>query len=46
MIDYFLTILKGFQTGNTNNPTYNGQYFADNEDVIVVSAKFGLRPFM
>jgi carboxylesterase type B len=29
----------GFATGSTNNPGYNGQYFADNEDVVVVSAK-------
>jgi len=23
----------------TNNPTFNGQYFADSEDVVIVSAK-------
>lgn len=29
----------GFEFGSTNSSIYNGQYFADNEDVIVVSAK-------
>ncbi|KAF2230290.1 alpha/beta-hydrolase [Viridothelium virens] len=35
----------GFQTGNTNNPTYDGEYFADEEDVIVVSANYRLNVF-
>jgi hypothetical protein len=30
---------KGFATGSTNNPAYNGEYIASDEDVIVVSAK-------
>ena len=29
----------GFQAGNTNNPAYDGEYFADDQDVVVVSAK-------
>jgi carboxylesterase type B len=29
----------GFTTGTTNNAAYNGQYIADQEDVVVVSVK-------
>jgi cholinesterase len=29
----------GFQSGATNNPTYNGQTFAEKQDVVLVSIK-------
>jgi hypothetical protein len=29
----------GFQSGATNNPTYNGQTFAEKQDVVLVSLK-------
>jgi len=29
----------GFTTGNSDNPTYNGQFVADQEDVVLVSIK-------
>jgi cholinesterase len=29
----------GFTTGNTDNPAYDGQYIADQEDVVLVSLK-------
>jgi cholinesterase len=29
----------GFNTGTTNNAAYNGKYIADQEDVVVVTAK-------
>lgn len=29
----------GFTTGNSDNPAYNGQFIADQEDVVVVSIK-------
>jgi carboxylesterase type B len=29
----------GFATGNSANPIYDGQYFVENEDVVVVSIK-------
>lgn len=29
-----------FTTGNSNNPLYNGQYIADQEDVVVVTFKY------
>jgi hypothetical protein len=31
--------LLGFSFGSTNNPQYNGQYFADEEDVVLVSIR-------
>lgn len=31
--------LKGFNTGNSNNKIYDGQYLVDSEDVVVVSFK-------
>lgn len=30
----------GFVYGNTDNPGYNGQYIADQEDVVLVSMKY------
>jgi cholinesterase len=30
----------GFNTGTTDNKAYNGKYIADQEDVVVVSAKY------
>lgn len=30
----------GFNTGTTDNAGYSGKYFAEHEDVIVVSAKY------
>jgi hypothetical protein len=30
---------QGFNAGSTNSPAYDGEYFADDQDVIVVSAK-------
>lgn len=30
---------KGFNTGNSNNKIYDGQFLADSEDVVVVSFK-------
>ena len=30
----------GFATGASNNVGYNGQYFADNQDVVVVTLKY------
>jgi cholinesterase len=30
----------GFATGNSANPIYNGEFIADNEDVVVVSLKY------
>lgn len=30
----------GFATGNSANPIYNGEFIADNEDVVVVSFKY------
>ena len=38
-VDHLLISYIGFQIGNTNNPDYDGEYFAANEDVIVVTAK-------
>lgn len=29
----------GFTTGNSDSPTYNGQFIADQEDVVLVSIK-------
>jgi carboxylesterase type B len=29
----------GYNTGTTNNTAYNGKYIADQEDVVVVTAK-------
>ena len=29
----------GFQSGATNNPTYNGEVFAEKQDVVLVSIK-------
>jgi carboxylesterase type B len=29
----------GFSTGNSDSPAYNGQYIADQEDVVLVSIK-------
>jgi cholinesterase len=29
----------GFTFGNSDNPAYNGQYIADQEDVVLVSFK-------
>lgn len=34
-----LSLFIGFEYGTASSLLYNGQYFADNEDVIVVSAK-------
>jgi cholinesterase len=30
----------GFAKGSTNNPVYSGQYFADEEDIVIVSARY------
>ncbi len=30
----------GYNTGTTNNAGYNGKYFADHEDVVVVTIKY------
>ncbi|KAF2401250.1 alpha/beta-hydrolase [Trichodelitschia bisporula] len=30
----------GFESGATNNPTYSGEFFADNQDVVFVSANY------
>ncbi|KAF1991210.1 alpha/beta-hydrolase [Aulographum hederae CBS 113979] len=35
----------GFSIGATNNPTYDGEFLADDEDVIVVSANYRLNVF-
>ncbi|KAN0115465.1 putative carboxylesterase [Hyaloscypha variabilis] len=35
----------GFTTGTTNNAAYNGQYIADQEDVVVVSVNYRLGIF-
>jgi carboxylesterase type B len=35
----------GFATGSANNPAYVGKYFADNEDVIVVSFNYRVNVF-
>ena len=32
-------MFTGFQYGSANGVIYNGQYFADNEDVVVVTVK-------
>jgi carboxylesterase type B len=29
----------GFTTGNSDNPAYNGQFIADQQDVVLVSIK-------
>jgi len=29
----------GFSFGNSDNPAYNGQYIADEQDVVLVSIK-------
>jgi cholinesterase len=29
----------GFNTGNSDSPVYNGQWIADQEDVVLVSTK-------
>ena len=34
-----LNLWPGFEYGTANSMIYNGQHFADNEDVIVVTAK-------
>lgn len=34
----------GFATGNSANPIYNGEFIADNEDVVVVSFKYVCNP--
>jgi cholinesterase len=34
-----LSRTKGFATGNSANTIYDGQFLADNEDVVVVSFK-------
>jgi hypothetical protein len=33
------SLIEGFNTGNSNNKIYDGQFLADNEDVVVVSFK-------
>lgn len=35
----------GFSTGNSDNPGYNGQYIADQEDVVLVSFNYRLNIF-
>ncbi|KIM99541.1 hypothetical protein OIDMADRAFT_91883, partial [Oidiodendron maius Zn] len=35
----------GFSTGNSDNPGYNGQYFAEQEDVVLVSFNYRLNVF-
>ncbi|OAP54757.1 hypothetical protein AYL99_11205 [Fonsecaea erecta] len=35
----------GFERGSVNNPTYNGVYFAEQEDVIVVSFNYRVNIF-
>ncbi|TLD35340.1 hypothetical protein E2P81_ATG11459 [Venturia nashicola] len=35
----------GFATGNSANPIYNGEFIADNEDVVVVSFNYRLGVF-
>ncbi|KAN0091824.1 alpha/beta-hydrolase [Hyaloscypha variabilis] len=35
----------GFTTGNSDNPSYNGQFIADQEDVVVVSINYRLNIF-
>jgi hypothetical protein len=34
-----LTNTLGFATGTSNNPQINGQYFAENQDVVLVTIK-------
>lgn len=34
-----LTSYAGFEFGSANSPIYNGQYFADNQDVVIVTVK-------
>jgi hypothetical protein len=34
-----MLILAAFTIGDTNNPQINGQYFADDQDVVIVTAK-------
>jgi carboxylesterase type B len=35
----------GFTTGNSDNPGYNGQYIAEQEDVVLVSINYRLNVF-
>ena len=35
----------GFTTGNSDNPGYNGQFFAEQEDVVLVSFNYRLNVF-
>lgn len=35
----------GFNTGSTNDPSYDGEFFADAQDVVVVSANYRLNVF-
>lgn len=35
----------GFATGNSDSPTYNGQFFAEQEDVVLVSFNYRLNVF-
>jgi cholinesterase len=35
----------GFSIGSTNNPSYDGEFFAENQDVVVVSANYRVNIF-
>lgn len=35
----------GFSIGNTNTPFYNGKYFADTEDIVVVTVNYRINIF-
>ena len=38
-------VLQGYSIGETNTPFYNGQYFADAEDVVVVTLNYRINIF-